>query len=60
MIESLLIFMLKVLGVLGLFIAIILAVFWVIDFCDARDRKRRDAVDRTKKLSGTNYQKLKP
>jgi hypothetical protein len=42
------------------FIAFILGVFWVIDFCDSRERKRRDAIDRKKKLSGSNLQKLKP
>jgi hypothetical protein len=58
MIESLFFFMAKLLGVLAILIAIVVGTFWTIDFLDARDRKRRDAVDRKRKL-GSNFQKLK-
>jgi hypothetical protein len=52
MIEAFFLFLAKLLGVIVFFVAIILVTFWIIDFCDARDRKRRDAIDRKKKLSG--------
>jgi predicted lipid-binding transport protein (Tim44 family) len=58
MIESLFFALLKFFGVLILFFFIIGVTFWIIDFCDNRERKRRDTIDR-RRWAGARIQPIK-
>jgi len=39
-------------------IAVVMGIFWIIDFCDNRARNRRDAIDR-RKWAGARMQQIK-